>query len=197
MVGGKIWIENHHPRGSFTIDCDEGENGAHHAPPLDLYMMGLIEGDQVPTQRAYDPASPLPYLKCSTGEDVLASEIVTEIEISDIQAIQGIRTPGPGTAQYDFHLGFVAESHERLLNPTELTYYDRLAEHYTKVVPPKDPDPHVRYNSWVPITRFFPEETTWTVPEPGRNLMILVGVTGILALARLRERLRFRRVRVR
>src|SRR5262249_39259640 len=36
LVGGFAWNDN--LNGTFTRNCDEGRNGAHHAPPLDLYF---------------------------------------------------------------------------------------------------------------------------------------------------------------
>src|SRR6185436_911595 len=56
--------------------------------------------------------------------------------------------------------GFFAETHQRVLNRVEMTFYDMLAAHDTKAVPPGQPDPYVGFN-WAPITRFFGEDTTW------------------------------------
>ena len=72
-------------------------------------------------------------------------------------------------------LAFVAESHDRLLDPTEMTFYEILADHYTRTVPAGDPDPYMGFD-WPPVTRFFDEGTTWRsgipcngVFHPGRN----------------------------
>src|SRR5262249_10794722 len=91
------------------------------------------------------------------------------VTIDDIQAVHGIRTPGPAEAKRDFALAFVAESHGRLLNPTEMTFYETLADHYTKMVPATDPDPYMSYN-WPPVTRFFGEGTTWRRDIPCPNV---------------------------
>ena len=151
LVGGFLWIDN--GDGTFTRDCTEGRNGAHHAPPLDKYMMGLIDGTEV---------APL-HVDLGTGPICLGEDIIdhfSTVTIEDIQSFHGVRTPGPADAQRDFALAFVVESRDRLLNPTELTFYEILAEHYTRVVPPQDPDPYLGFN-WVPINRFFGEGTTW------------------------------------
>jgi hypothetical protein len=150
LIGGFAFTDN--GNGTFTRNCDEGRNGAHHASPLDLYLMGLIADPQVPGQRRSQlPGSP-------ACDQVIDSYTTTTV--ADIQAVHGARTPGPATSQKTFALGFVIESNGRLLNATERTYYDRLAEHYTKVLPPQTPDPYVGFN-WPPITRFFGQGTTW------------------------------------
>jgi hypothetical protein len=161
FVGGSLWIDN--GDGTFTRNCTEGRNGAHHAPPLDKYMMGLIDGTEV---------APL-HIDLGTGPICQGQDIIdhySTVTIEDIQGVHGVRTPGPAGAQRNFAIAFVAESHERLLNPTELTFYEILAEHYTKVVPPQDPDPYVGFN-WASIDRFFDESTTW------RSRIIFRGVT--------------------
>jgi hypothetical protein len=99
------------------------------------------------------------------GTLITQSEIDRTTTITDIQAIHGVRFPGPLTAQRDFTLAFVAESHDRLLNQTEMTFYEILAEYYTRILAPEVPDPYVTFN-WVPITRFFGEGTTWRSDFP-------------------------------
>jgi hypothetical protein len=158
LVGGFLWDPNED--GSFFINCDEGRSRAHHAPPLDLYLMGLIEPNQVPIHYVYSDASDPPIWKCNDNEPVTPDEIVHSVTIDDIITIHGIRTPGPAAAQRDFTIAFVAESHERLLTPTEITFYEILAEHYTKILPPEEPDPHMDYG-WQSVTRFFGHDTTW------------------------------------
>jgi hypothetical protein len=163
LVGGFLWTDNQD--GTFTVQCNEGRNGATHAPPLDQYLMGLIDGSAVPTQRVYSDAI---VHKCITGEPVTAGEIVATVTIPDIQNVEGVRIPGPASARRRFAIAFVAETHGRLFNPTELTYYEILARHYTTSVAPLDPDPHLGFN-WAPVTRFFGEGTTWqseVLPAP-------------------------------
>lgn len=155
LVGGFKWEEE--ADGTYTLDCMEGSSGAREAAPLDKYMMGLIEASAVPPLRAYDEAKPSPLLMC--GETI--DEITATVTIEDIQAQHGARVPGPGDAQRSFVIAFVAESHGRLLTPTEMTFYDTFAEHYTKPVPPEDPAPYVGSN-WASIDRFFGEGTSWS-----------------------------------
>ena len=81
--------------------------------------------------------------------------------ISDIQAVHGVRSPGPMAAQHDFRLAFVAESNGRLLSPTEMTFYERLAAAYTRPLAPTEPDPYQGSGQWASIARFFGEGTTW------------------------------------
>ncbi|MBN1492378.1 MAG: hypothetical protein JXA69_20870 [Phycisphaerae bacterium] len=154
LVGGQQWLDN--GDGTFTLNCEEGRNAAHAASPLDRYLMGLIEGNDVPTLHVYDPTSPPPLLRC--GE--IIDDIVRTVTVKYIQEFHGPRWPGPATAKRDFRLAFVAESHNRWLTTTEMTYYDTLARHFAAAVPPESPDPYVSIN-WAPITRFFGEGTSW------------------------------------
>jgi len=165
LVGGYLWINN--GDGSYTVECEEGRGGAHRAPALDKYMMGLIEGNQVAALRVYSEAAAPPLTKCSAGEPVLPEEIVSTVMMEAIQSVHGTRSPGPAEAQHDFAIAFVAESHDRLLNPTELTFYEILARHYTQPIPTPDSDPYVGFN-WAPITRFFGPGSTWRTDLPGR-----------------------------
>jgi len=170
LVGGFRWVDL--GNSTFTRDCTEGANGAHHASPLDKYMMGLIDGSAVDPLYAPD-VKPIP-LECD--------EVITDffaVTIEDIQAVHGIRTPGPAEAKRDFALAFVAESHDRLLDPTELTFYEILAEHYTKTISASDPDPYVGFN-WPPVTRFFGEGTTWRsdIPSCAGIVATIIGTEG-------------------
>ncbi len=72
-----------------------------------------------------------------------------------------------------------------MLNPTELTYYDILAEHYTKPIPPAEPIPYVGAN-WPSVDRFFEEGTTWTTAIPVSGTSIpTVSRWGMVAMALL------------
>jgi hypothetical protein len=157
LVGGLLWTDN--GNGTFTRVCSEGRNGAHHAPPLDLYLMGLVDASAVaPLHVATSPFS------CT---DPVTSW--TNVTIADIQALHGQRVPKPAQAQKKFQIGFVAESHDRLLTPTELTFYEILAEHYTQTLPNGTPDPYMGFN-WPPVTRYFANGSKWdsSVPAPRR-----------------------------
>lgn len=155
LLGGQRWLPN--GDGSFTFDCSEGVNGATRASPLDLYMMGLMEGAEVPDLYTYDSASSPPQSRC--GQHFF--DAVSTRRITDIQDLHGVRFPGPGSAQRNFRLGFVVESVNRMLTSTELTYYEILAAHVFQSVHPSAPDPYVGFN-WVPVGRFFGEGTTWS-----------------------------------
>ena len=149
LVGGYVWNDN--LNGTFTRDCNEGRNGAHHAPPLDLYFAGLIDGSAVPT--FYH--SQMPSFSCTDPVNAYYART-----IADVQAAHGVRTPGPATSQKAFTIGFVAETHGRFLNATERTFLDVLAAQYTKTLAPSDPDPYHGFN-WPSVTRYFGHGTTW------------------------------------
>lgn len=159
LIGGWGWTDN--GNGTFTLNCVEGWNQAHHASPLDKYLIGLISGAQVPPLHVYSAASPAPLQRCGQ----VINDIVSTTTVQDIQSAHGVRSPGPATAQKAFNIGFVAESHSRFLTAAEMTFYEILAQHYTKPLPPGAPDPYVASN-WAPITRFFGEGTTWTSGVP-------------------------------
>jgi hypothetical protein len=157
LLGGARWLEN--SNGTFTVDCNEGAGGAHEACPLDKYMMGLIPGSQVPTLRAF--SSSITSLPCNG----VVSNVALTVSITNIQQAQGIRSPDPATAQRDFSIGFVAESRDRLLTPVEITFYEKLAEQYTRPQLPQDPPPYLSFN-WAPVGKFFGEGTVWTSHHP-------------------------------
>jgi hypothetical protein len=146
--------------GRFIMNCQEGRSGAHFAPPLDQYMAGLIEGSAVPPILFYEADLPPPLLLCDQ-----ALPIARSVTIQDIQQLHGVRQPGPATAQRSFALGFVAETQNRFLTPTELTFYDILAAHYTREVADSRPAPYIGEN-WAPLTRFFGEDVHWTSHVP-------------------------------
>ena len=163
LVGGQAWIDN--GDGSYTIDYEEGRNGATHASPLDLYLMGLIGPAEVPPIRIFDLTAQPPINLFNPH--VPADEIVRTVTIDEIMAAAGPRNP-PSAAQRDFRIGFVAESHNRFLTPTEMTFYEIFAANYTKTIPPDEPDPHLDFG-WAPISRFFGHGSTWTTLLPGQT----------------------------
>lgn len=153
LLGGFQWIPN--GNNNYIFNCAEGRNGAHFAPPLDKYMMGLIEGTNVPPILFYSLSLPPPLSMC--GTNLVADHSTT---IDQIQTVEGIRTPRPASAQKEFFIGFIAETRDRLFNATERTFYDILAEHYTKPLPQGSPAPYVGF-TWPSIDRFFGEGTRW------------------------------------
>lgn len=156
LVGGFRWIDN--GAGSFTRYCSEGGSGAYHAPPLDKYMMGLIEGDTVAPLYVSDPGGAL-----DCGE--IIDDPYVMVTIADVQNVHGVRSPGPVDAQRAFTIAFVAETHDRFLNSTEMTYYEILADHYSKPGLPEEPAPYIGFN-WASIDRFFGEGTNWSTEIP-------------------------------
>lgn len=133
-----------------------GSGSAHRQAALwDKYMMGLISTSAVPVLHV---VTNFPGFACS-GLDLLANTV--QVSISNIVAYYGVRTPGPETAQRHFSIGFVAASHNRLLNATEMTFYDIWAQHFTKELPPDVTPPHLE-EGWVPITRYVGEGVTWS-----------------------------------
>ncbi|HOA75819.1 MAG TPA: hypothetical protein PL151_14475 [Phycisphaerae bacterium] len=161
LLGGQRWFDR--GDGTFSLDCSEGRNGARQASPLDLYLMGLIDASELAPLRVYSASSPLPLFRC---DDVIA-DVARTVTASDIIARHGPRVPGPEAARRHFNIAFIADSRDRLLTPTEMTFYDLLAAHYARPVPAGLPAPHVGFN-WPPVTRFFGAGVTWsTAVMPG------------------------------
>ncbi|XYH92792.1 cellulose binding domain-containing protein [Sorangium sp. So ce1128] len=157
LVGGTEWIDN--GDGTFTLDCDSNNrNGASSASPLDLYMMGLIPASMVPPLRRHGGGA---FDYC----DAVIPSVAATVTIDQIQARLGVRTPGPATAQRDFHVAFIVEAHGRDLTDSEITFFNTLAEFATRPVPAGEPDPVLTHN-WVPITRYFGNGTTWRTDIP-------------------------------
>jgi len=164
LVGGYEWIDN--GDGSYTMNDKEGRSGASHASPLDLYFMGLIPADEVPPVKVFNPRANPPINLLNPY--IPASEIIDEVTIDEIIAAHGARTPGPAESQKAFNIGFLAESHNRLLTPLEMTFYEILAAHYTKTIPDDQPAPS-NDNGWVPISRFFGHGSSWSTLLPGKS----------------------------
>jgi len=165
FVGGGNWLEQHN--GTFIRDCDYPPR----APALDRYLMGLLDSSRVAPLKVNAT-----FVRDCGG---VISNITRTVSLAEIQAVVGSRTPGPATSQRAFSLAFVAETYGRFLTPTELTFYDILAEHYTAIVPANAPDPGMT-TCWAPITRYFGEGTTWRSDILGR---IQPTVTSIQLLA--------------
>lgn len=170
------WIDNND--GSYTIDCERAKKGLTDAAPLDKYLMGLIDGREVPTLRAYKNSKPHPDDLCRRGEqDIHAEDIAVEVSIEDIQSQHGVRTPGPADAQRDFNIGFVVESHGRFLNATEMTYYSLMAAHFTREIPARHAAPAVSTRNWVSISRYFGEGSRWSSAIAGREQVAVASPT--------------------
>jgi hypothetical protein len=178
LLGGALFIATN---GGYVINCNEGPGGAHTASAMDKYMMGLIDGSAVPPVPIESSLLPSPFFSC--GQVVSSNDIVATVSTAQIQQFHGVRTPGPATSQHDFAIGFVIESNGRLLNPTELTFYEILARYYTQPWPDSKPLPTVGFG-WVPITKFFGSGTTWrsyvrSFVEPAMGSAVKVAGNGI------------------
>jgi hypothetical protein len=145
LVGGGSW--NWNTNGTYTREC-----GVHsiEAPPLDRYMMGLIWASNVPPLFVDTNGA-----RCySTGTNYRT------VTISEIQAVHGVRTPTPATSQKNFSLCFAAESFQRFLSSAEMTFYDVLAEFYTRQRPEGESYPGVA--GWRSIDGYFGEGSKWS-----------------------------------
>jgi hypothetical protein len=82
LLGGCQWTDT--GDGLFDPVCAAGSNNASQASPLDLYLMGLIDGSGVPplhvSKTFFDCSKPI--------------YNYTTLAMADLQAVQGVRTPG-------------------------------------------------------------------------------------------------------
>ncbi len=179
LIGGYRWEKT--DEGRLVVDCSQGWDGASSASDLDLYTMGLIPAEQIGPiyigQRTPDSRGCLGQqpgslengtIQLLSFEDILASE-------RNEAHPEGRRTPLPEDARRHYRIGFVGESNGRLLTESEMRFYDRLAEHYTKPLNP-DQRPRHDWSSWASVDRFFDDprvlgqRLTWTtkLPDPNR-----------------------------
>ncbi len=159
LLGGTQFIATN---GGYMVNCSEGPSGADFASAMDRYMMGLIDGSAVPPVPVASASLGSPFFLCSQ----VISNFDTIVTIAQIQQSAGVRSPGPATSQHNFTIGFVIESNGRLLNQTELTFFEILARQYTQPVSPSAPAPYLGISGWQPITRFFGSGTTWRSYAP-------------------------------
>jgi hypothetical protein len=166
FLGGSAWIDN--GNGTYRLDPNGGPSEGASISDFEAYLMGLVAGSEVGPLMAYDRGLGSPLSMAQQGTPIGPNDIVANVSIEEIQQVHGVRTPGPATAQRDFAIGFVAETNKRLLTPTEITFYDILAEHFTsgEVV---DYDRYADMDGWASLAPYFGHGTTWTsdVPLPG------------------------------
>jgi hypothetical protein len=163
VLGGFRWIDN--GDGTYRLDPDGGPSEGKRLGPLEEYLMGFTNGSQMGPLLAYNEALGFPFPLAQAGTPITPADIVANVSLADIQSRHGARTPGPETAQRDFALGFVAETHQRLLTPSEITFYDILAEHFTSGAVVNEAAYDMGF-SWAPLGPYFGNGTTWTSVVP-------------------------------
>lgn len=170
LLSGYTWLQ--HSDSTFTLDCRSEGFGIAKPPPLDLYLMGLIPGDEVPPiyvakESVYlaNYCEPFERIANPVPPDTLTpSEIERVVTIEDIQEVHGVRRPGPENAQRNFRIGYVGSSHDRLLNETEMTFYNILAKHRGSEA--EQPNYLQGTNTWTPLQGYFRHGTSWNTEIP-------------------------------
>ena len=143
--------------GNYQIDCSNRSEFTQ-AGDLDKYMAGFIPAAGIAPIFLFNSEEPFPGSRCD--EIINISEISRVVPISEIIDTHGIREPGPETSRKEFNIGIAVESHERLLNPVEFTFYHHLAKHITS---PFEGDlPVHNSETWASIVGAYGEEVTWT-----------------------------------
>ncbi len=159
LLGGLRWEA--HPTGNHILRCYRaGRNGASEAAPLDLYMMGLIPGRDVPDIHVMNGA-----WQESCDQEI--TDIRHSVSIDALQARLGRRRPAPSDAQRHFRIGFVIETHQREMTDAERTFYTIMAKHVTQTPVHQERRPWIGFN-WAPIGPYFGHRTTWKsdIEEP-------------------------------
>ncbi|MBE0502354.1 MAG: hypothetical protein IBX47_13045, partial [Desulfuromonadales bacterium] len=87
--------------------------------PLDLYLMGLIDKDQVPPMLLIANPSISPEQYTDTGETISGTPLY--VTIDDIIAAMGERVPNSATAPKSFSTAFIYATYPGTFNPDNLT----------------------------------------------------------------------------
>ena len=118
-LGGCVWEDN--GDGSFTSLGHWGNTRI--APPLELYLLGLAEPDEVvPLYRAENTGQSF----CQVGTHITGP--FQQVTIDDIIAYEGLRIPGPPNARTNYRMAVVVTSQNSLLTPLEMTLYNKAAQ---------------------------------------------------------------------
>jgi len=108
------------PDGSYRLDrispADEFND-------LELYLMGLVEPAAVADHIVLQNQDQRDQV---THGGILQGPVEV-IGIGDVIAANGPRVPGVGDAQTDFRLGTIVLSHGRLLDESEMAFFDHMA----------------------------------------------------------------------
>ena len=91
---------------------------------FELYLMGLIPASEVPPIHIADSVS-------GTCDHGTISGPIRTIPFEDIVAKLGPRSPSYTESQKDFRVAYVVPSVGRLLNPLEMTVYNRMSQYYS------------------------------------------------------------------
>ena len=139
ILGGYEWIPQ--PDGSWLVDKDHKKSNLSRMALLDRYTAGFIEADAVPDILVYDQSTTHPETRAANDTPIQPGEIVTTVTIEDIIAVEGERLPSSTESQKHFNMLFVVESIDRLLTPSEMTFYNLLAREFERVLPPGEANP--------------------------------------------------------
>ncbi|CAN5270074.1 hypothetical protein BH11PSE11_BH11PSE11_28170 [soil metagenome] len=146
---GSLWKDN--GNGTFNLDCTTQISKASN---MSQYLMGIAPSSSVEHVRVLQNNE-----QFGTGYECgkQITKPFATLSINDIITANGAREPAYGQAPKNFQLLFVAQSVNRALNATEMTFFNTLAKHLAvadntvSVVPPL---------AWRPLSSFYPG-TTW------------------------------------
>jgi hypothetical protein len=119
VAGGCLWHDT--GNGTFTSQGHWGYLGK--LAPIELYLMGLLPAANVPPLVWSENGS---QAFCTPGTAITGPFHV--VDINQIVATHGPRAPGPGGAPSLLRMAVIVTSQGRLLNPLEMTLYNRLAQ---------------------------------------------------------------------
>ncbi|MEP4079811.1 hypothetical protein [Haloferula sp.] len=154
ILGGIAWIPQE--GGGWLLDPEQHRSRVRRMAPLDRYLAGFIPASEVDPLMVFDDSSKIAVLRLLDGDPVLPEEVTTTVTAEDIVALEGDRIPLPLEAQRHFGVLFVVETVDRLLNAEEMTFYNRLARDFERLLSPSS-EPPIMGTNWMPATKYFGE----------------------------------------
>ncbi|MBN2320358.1 MAG: hypothetical protein JXR49_14845 [Acidobacteria bacterium] len=122
-IGGCRWNDN----GDGTFTNIGGTDGVGN---FGLYLMGLIPASEVkPIYIAPEEED------ANCGRQRLVQGPINKLTIDEIIDIYGLRIPGPENSQKKFNVAYAVISVGRLLNPWEMTFYNRMSQFHAGLLP--------------------------------------------------------------
>jgi hypothetical protein len=168
LLGGLEWIPRSDGAGWMVNWNVFGGGNFRQMPAIERYFAGFCPPSEVGPLMAYDSTSTSPLDRAQNNIPILPEEIVANFSVDDLIAVHGKPLADVTEGQKHFNILFVVESVDRLLTPREMTFYNKLAEEFERLLPSSEPSPQLGSN-WVPATRYFGKGVTLSTRLSGRD----------------------------
>ncbi|MCW1923795.1 hypothetical protein OKA05_14605 [Luteolibacter arcticus] len=166
LVGGFEWVPRSDGPGWLVNTDSSGSQIVREMPAVERYFAGFCPPSEVGPLMAYDSTTTFPWDRGPAKIPILPEEIVANFSVEDLIAVHGKPVADVLEGQKHFNILFVVESVERFLTPREMTFYNKLAEEFERLLRPSEPSPRMMDN-WVPATRFFGRGVTLSTRVSG------------------------------